>query len=69
MWPISWSATAPERGLVFGFASNLEVQWEIPGYSRFIRRLASFCRLLLFDKRGTGLSDRVPITPRPPQLV
>ncbi len=46
--------------VVFGFVSNLEVQWEIPSYSRFIRRLASFSRVLLFDKRGTGLSDRVP---------
>ncbi len=46
--------------VVFGFVSNLEVQWEIPGYAPFIRQLASFCRVLLFDERGTGLSDRVP---------
>jgi class 3 adenylate cyclase/pimeloyl-ACP methyl ester carboxylesterase len=48
--------------LVFvpGFVSNIEVQWEFPGFSHFIHRLASFSRLILFDKRGTGLSDRVP---------
>lgn len=50
------------RNLVFvpGFVSNLEVQWELPDFSRFVERLASFSRVILFDKRGTGLSDRVP---------
>ena len=43
-----------------GWVSNLEVAWEHPGLARFFRRLASFSRLVLFDKRGTGLSDRVP---------
>jgi len=41
-----------------GFVSNVEVQWELPEAPRFISRLASFCRLIRFDKRGTGLSDR-----------
>jgi pimeloyl-ACP methyl ester carboxylesterase/DNA-binding CsgD family transcriptional regulator len=47
--------------LVFvpGFISNLEVHWEDAGYSRLLHRLATFARLILFDKRGTGLSDRV----------
>jgi pimeloyl-ACP methyl ester carboxylesterase/DNA-binding CsgD family transcriptional regulator len=47
--------------LVFvpGFISNLEVQWEDPGFSHLLRRLSTFSRLLVFDKRGTGLSDRV----------
>ena len=47
--------------LVFvpGFVSNLEVGWELPALARFYERLASFSRLILFDKRGTGLSDRV----------
>ena len=46
--------------LVFvpGFVSNLEAAWELPIRARFFRRLASFSRLILFDKRGTGLSDR-----------
>ncbi len=39
--------------------SNLEVSWEWPPFARFLNRLASFSRLILFDKRGTGLSDRV----------
>src|SRR5205823_7775586 len=43
-----------------GWISNVEESWEVPEYARFLRRLASFSRLLLFDKRGTGLSDSVP---------
>ena len=38
--------------------SNIEIQWELPANARFLNRLASFSRLLLFDKRGSGLSDR-----------
>jgi pimeloyl-ACP methyl ester carboxylesterase/DNA-binding NarL/FixJ family response regulator len=47
--------------LVFvpGFISNLEVHWEDEGYTHLLRRLATFTRLILLDKRGTGLSDRV----------
>lgn len=47
--------------LVFvpGFISNLEVHWEDPGFSRLMTRLGKFARLIMFDKRGTGLSDRV----------
>jgi pimeloyl-ACP methyl ester carboxylesterase len=47
--------------LVFvgGFVSNLELNWEEPGWNHFLSRLASFSRLILFDKRGTGLSDRL----------
>jgi pimeloyl-ACP methyl ester carboxylesterase/DNA-binding CsgD family transcriptional regulator len=47
--------------LVFvpGCISNLEVQWEEAGFSHLLHRLATFTRLILFDKRGTGLSDRV----------
>ena len=49
--------------LVFvpGFVSHLEVQWEAPESAAILRRLSSFCRLIRFDKRGTGLSDRGPI--------
>lgn len=43
---------------VHGFISNVEVQWEDPGFSHFANRLASFSRLIVFDKRGSGLSDR-----------
>ena len=45
--------------LVPGFVSNIEVQWEDEGFSRLLRRLSAFTRLITFDKRGTGLSDRV----------
>jgi pimeloyl-ACP methyl ester carboxylesterase/class 3 adenylate cyclase len=49
--------------LVFipGFVSHVEYVWEDPDYAHFLERLASFSRLILFDKRGTGLSDRVPV--------
>ncbi len=43
-----------------GFVSHLELEWEDPGYAHFRNRLASFARLIIFDKRGTGMSDRVP---------
>jgi pimeloyl-ACP methyl ester carboxylesterase len=43
------------------FVSNLELQWEDPAERRYHERLASFCRLIMFDKRGTGLSDRVAV--------
>ena len=47
--------------LVFvpGFVSNLDLQLEHPGWSIFFSRLSNFSRLIPFDKRGTGLSDRV----------
>ena len=51
--------------LVFapGSVSNLEFGWEEPTLERFYQRLASFCRLIIFDKRGTGVSDRVSGVP------
>jgi pimeloyl-ACP methyl ester carboxylesterase len=51
--------------LVFvpGFMSHLDYQWEDPGCARLFRRLASFARLIRFDKRGTGLSDRAVEAP------
>src|SRR5438067_10555893 len=49
------------RDLVYvpGWVSNIELMWEEPAMARFLDRLATFSRLILFDKRGTGLSDRV----------
>jgi class 3 adenylate cyclase len=44
--------------LVSGFVSHLELDWEEPRSAYFLDRLASFARLIRFDKRGTGLSDR-----------
>jgi len=51
--------------LVFvpGFVSHVEYQWEEPRFARILQRLASFSRLICFDKRGTGLSDRVASIP------
>ncbi len=43
-----------------GWVSHVELAWEEPDYARFLNRLGSFSRLIWFDKRGTGLSDRVP---------
>ncbi len=45
---------------VMGWVSHLDYFWEEPSFARFLHRLAAFSRLILFDKRGTGLSDRVP---------
>src|SRR6266511_2750647 len=44
--------------LVPGFISHLELDWKEPRHARFLERLGSFARLIRFDKRGTGLSDR-----------
>ena len=46
-----------------GFVSHLELFWEAPGADRYFGRLASFSRLIMFDKRGQGLSDRPPGPP------
>ncbi|HVG29356.1 MAG TPA: alpha/beta fold hydrolase [Pyrinomonadaceae bacterium] len=50
---------------VMGWVSHLEYFWKDESFSAFLRRLASFSRLILFDKRGTGLSDRVPLNELP----
>jgi class 3 adenylate cyclase len=46
--------------MALGWTTNLEALWEEPSMARFLNRLASSSRLILFDKRGVGLSDRVP---------
>jgi pimeloyl-ACP methyl ester carboxylesterase len=45
---------------VEGAYTHLEIAWELPAYRRYCERLAEFTRLILFDKRGMGMSDRVP---------
>jgi class 3 adenylate cyclase len=45
---------------------HIDIAWEDPGISLFLRRLASFCRLILLDRRGTGPSDPLPLGPLPP---
>jgi pimeloyl-ACP methyl ester carboxylesterase/plasmid stabilization system protein ParE len=49
--------------LVLGFATHVELQWESPPFAHFFERISSFSRLIIFDKRGTGLSD--PVTEAP----
>ncbi|HZS09866.1 MAG TPA: alpha/beta fold hydrolase [Blastocatellia bacterium] len=50
---------------VMGWVSHLDYFWEEPSFAYFLNRLASFARLIIFDKRGTGLSDRVPVNQLP----
>jgi class 3 adenylate cyclase len=45
------------------FVSNIELYWELPDWSRWLLRLASYARVAMFDKRGTGMSDRVSELP------
>jgi pimeloyl-ACP methyl ester carboxylesterase len=49
--------------IVPAFVSNIELDWEIPQKAAFYERLTSFSRLIILDKRGTGLSDRVSGVP------
>ncbi|MGB5176174.1 MAG: alpha/beta hydrolase, partial [Thermoanaerobaculia bacterium] len=51
------------RDIVFipDWVTNLEVMWEEPTLARFLDRMASIGRLICFDKRGTGVSDPVPL--------
>jgi pimeloyl-ACP methyl ester carboxylesterase len=51
--------------LAYGMASNVEVFWEEPSLAAFFRRLSEFTRLILFDRRGCGLSDRHDMTATP----
>jgi pimeloyl-ACP methyl ester carboxylesterase len=45
---------------VFGFISHLDLFWDGPPFQKFVERLGSFSRVILFDKRGMGLSDPIP---------
>jgi len=53
-----FGAGPPDLVLALGWVTHLEVGWQSPQLSGFLRRLGSFSRVILFDKRGTGLSDR-----------
>ena len=50
---------------IHGWISHIEHMWEEPHLARFLDRLASFTRLIVLDKRGTGLSDPVPLNRLP----
>ena len=53
----------PDLLLTPGFVSHLELQWTEPGYAHYLERLASFSRLIMFDKPGTGVSDPISHIP------
>ena len=46
--------------LIPSYLSNIELYWELPSAARFFERLASFSRLILFERRGSGMSDGSP---------
>ena len=56
----------PDLLVAAGIFSNPDNEWEDPTFVRISMRLASFCRLIRFDRRGTGLSDPVPLQALPP---
>jgi pimeloyl-ACP methyl ester carboxylesterase len=49
--------------MVPGFVSHVEFAHELPGYTAFLRHLSTFARVVAFDKRGQGLSDRISGVP------
>jgi pimeloyl-ACP methyl ester carboxylesterase len=55
--------------IVPGVVSHVEFLHEMPGYTAFLRRLSTFARVVTFDKRGQGLSDRVSDAPSLEQRV
>jgi pimeloyl-ACP methyl ester carboxylesterase/class 3 adenylate cyclase len=64
---IAYQAFGEGPALVWvpGWVSQLDLYWEEPALARFLRRLASFARVVVFDRRGVGLSDRVSIDDLP----
>jgi pimeloyl-ACP methyl ester carboxylesterase len=56
----------PDLVFTMGAFSHVDIVWEDPQMALFLRRLASFSRLLRFDRRGTGVSDPLPRDPLPP---
>ena len=56
----------PDLVVSFGFFGQVDIAWEDPGLALFFRTLASFSRLILFDRRGSGASDPVVLDSLPP---
>jgi class 3 adenylate cyclase len=56
----------PDLVFTMGTFSHLDIIWDDPGSALFLRSLASFCRLIFFDRRGAGASDPLPPDPLPP---
>lgn len=59
----------PDVVLVPGWTSHLDLQWQLPNYRSFVRKLARHCRLVRYDKLGTGLSDPTPHPPTTDERV
>jgi class 3 adenylate cyclase len=59
-------AGPPDLVLARRSYGHIDIAWEDPGIALFLRTLASFCRVILFDRRGTGPSDPLPLDPLPP---
>jgi class 3 adenylate cyclase len=57
-YQVTGEGNAIDVVLTPGIVSHLDLDWDFPSYARFFEELSSFCRLIRFDKRGTGLSDR-----------
>ena len=55
----------PDILLLDQWFGHVEAQWDVPPLAAFRERLASFGRLIMFDKRGTGLSDPIPTSTLP----
>ena len=55
----SFGAGALDLIIVPGFVSNVDMLWDLPQAARFMQRLGGFARVVIFDKHGTGQSDRV----------
>lgn len=64
-----WGGGATDLLLVSGFVSDLEYAWEYPSLARFLSRLAELSRLILTDRRGSGLSDRFREAPTQETMV
>jgi class 3 adenylate cyclase len=56
----------PDLVLTLNSFGHVDIAWEDPGFALFLRTLASFSRLILFDRRGTGASDPLPLDSLPP---
>ena len=58
-------AGPPDLVFVADWLNNVELSWDLAPTARYLERLASFSRLIVFDQRGTGLSDPVPLDALP----
>lgn len=65
----TWGHGAVDLVFCPGFVTHIESRWSEPGMARFLRGMGQFARVVMFDKRGTGMSDRVENVPGLDQRV